>query len=128
MKRARILIFLALAVIIYGCSSGDKKPTYAEGSLENQAIEISRALYTGNEEFVLQCSDEKTHEYLQNTIKSNEGIKIRGISITSTSQENGKHTVILEITDSKDYDIIYHQMIFEKLEDTWKLIEFGIDT
>ena len=128
MKRARILIFLALAVIICGCSSGYKKPTYAEGSFENQAIEISRALYTGNEEFVLQFSDEKTHEYLKDTIESNKGIEIRDISINSTSQENRKYTVILEITDTKDDDIIYHQMIFEKLEDTWKLIEFGIDT
>lgn len=106
----------------------DKQVLLEEELVKQKAITISMAIYSGCEDYLLNESSEKIHEYLLEVVEYNKGNRIEKIKINGFKRnEDGSMDVFVQIYDERDLGVEFHDMKFRKSGERWILEEFGVD-
>lgn len=130
----KVFAFILVILIMAGCSHNrEEMPESKKGTLtiereliEEKALAASKAIYSGDKNYLKQVSMETNLDYFQELIDLNKNIKLKSAKVNSYDKKEEDFVIItILIDDSKGK--VYHQYVFKKISGEWIIAEFGVD-
>ncbi len=128
MKRLSFIVFIFIPLILIGCL-GESETKFLKSereSIEQKAISVSKATYSGDVDYLKKISEDKNHEYFKELVELNKGRTVFHITVNSYNVKNDG-VVVVNIAIDDDFGRVYHEIEFEKISDDWIVSEFGVD-
>lgn len=97
--------------------------------VEQKALTISMAIYANSETYLKEVSNEDVLIYLLHSLRASSGKSLNKISISSVNYDeiNNDFNVIVEIHEQPRLTVLFHNMVFKKINNNWVLVSFSQD-
>lgn len=123
---------MTVLCLIIGYVYFDKKKELdymLEEYIKQKAIAMSLCTYTGAKDILIENSTDTALDYIIDTMNINKEKKVEIVEIKVNSYKvNNDNTisVYVAIEEKPFKSILFHEMIFKKIDGDWKLVEFGV--
>lgn len=97
--------------------------------LKQKSISVSLATYTGSKNILVNNSTEKSRDYLLDIMfrNTNKEVLIEKIDVNSFEKKDKKIIITIKIQEKPFESILFHQFIYEFIDDKWLIVDFGLD-
>ncbi|WP_066501789.1 hypothetical protein [Abyssisolibacter fermentans] len=117
-------------ILLTSCTLNKDKTTVNEIEyLKQKSISVSLATYTGTKNILVNNSTEKSRDYLLDTMfrNTNKEVLIEKIDLNSFEKKDKRIIITISIQEKPFKSILFHQFIYEFINDKWVIVDFALD-